>query len=74
MILVTHDQLGDAMRLSRRVSVYSRDGDELTLEARGIILSFDQDTISVLDDQHGVYNFIRPNVELRLIPKARRLK
>jgi len=73
MILTTHDQLGDAMRLSRRVSVYSYDGDERILEARGIIISFDQDTVSVLDDRHGVYNFIRSNVELRLVPKARRL-
>ena len=73
MILTTDQQFAEAMRHSRRVSVYSNDGGGLVLEARGIIISFDKGTISVLDDNHGVYNFIRENVEVRLVPRARRL-
>lgn len=73
MILTTDQQFAEAMRHSRRVSVYSIDDGGLVLEARGIIISFDKGTISILDEVCGVFNFIRENIEVRLVPKARRL-
>ncbi|WP_199615525.1 hypothetical protein [Paenibacillus alkalitolerans] len=62
MKLETLDQLGEAKRLSRRVKVYFR--EDGTLAADGVILSFDADTVSILDYSIGVVHFFREVVDV----------
>lgn len=60
MKLETHDDFGHAKRLNQRVVVYYRDNHEFA--GRGIIISFDADTVTLLHDKVGTFNFLRENV------------
>jgi hypothetical protein len=62
MKIETHNDLGQAKRLNQTVLIYLIESGELV--GRGIIIGFNNDAISILNDSVGMLNFLRENVNI----------
>ncbi len=58
-------ELADAIRMSKTIMVYDKEDEGLI--ARGVIMAYDKETVTLLEYSVGVVHVIRENVVIVLL-------